>query len=254
MTSFLPPYIPLSRSVLNLQEKGFALLHRDDFFSLSEHSEYDWGNLAQSWNHLADDKYLKDGGKYRKRKHASVVVTDKSIVVPPYRPHFQPISYNALHGGMNRVFEPCDDAFLKHPAMYDFMIQLGDLFTQVLTKSKPTLTPWFVEVHQFRIDTAHGIGRPTPEGAHRDGVNFVAVLLVDRLAVSGGESRVFDAHGPQGQRFTLDTPWSLLLLDDTKVLHETTPIQPFDRSHPEKSWRDTLVLTYRQEGFLEANS
>ena len=77
---------------------------------------------------------------------------------------------------------------------------------------------------------------------------------MDRREVSGGESRVFDAHGPQGQRFTLDTPWSLLLLDDTKVLHETTPIQPFDRSHPEKSWRDTLVLTYRQEGFLEANS
>ena len=28
---------------------------------------------------------------------------------------------------------------------------------------------WFVEAHQFRIDTLHGIGRPTPEGAHRDG-------------------------------------------------------------------------------------
>ena len=118
--------------------------------------------------------------------------------------------------------------------MYDLLIQLGDLFSQVLSKEKPALTPWFVEVHQFRIDTAHGIGRPTPEGAHRDGVNFVAVLLVDRCAISGGDSRVFDAHGPQGQRFILDVPWSLLLLDDTKVLHETTPIQPLDRNHPEK--------------------
>jgi hypothetical protein len=27
-----------------------------------------------------------------------------------------------------------------------------------------------IEAHQFRIDTAEGIGRPTPEGAHRDGV------------------------------------------------------------------------------------
>ena len=31
----------------------------------------------------------------------------------------------------------------------------------------------------YRIDTAGGIGRPTPEGAHRDGVDFVAVVLVN---------------------------------------------------------------------------
>lgn len=104
---------------------------------------------------------------------------------------------------------------------------------------------WYVEAHQFRIDTTDGIGRPTPEGAHRDGVDFVAVILVGREGVKGGESRVFDAHGPQGLRFTLDQPWTLLLLDDERVIHETTPIQPLsDGGH-----RDTLVLTYRQGGF-----
>ena len=40
---------------------------------------------------------------------------------------------------------------------------------------------WFIEAHQFRIDTADGIGRPTPEGAHRDGVDLVAVFLVDLI-------------------------------------------------------------------------
>ena len=43
--------------------------------------------------------------------------------------------------------------------------------------------PWYVEAHQFRIDTTDGIGRPTPEGAHRDGVDFVAVILIQRTGI-----------------------------------------------------------------------
>jgi hypothetical protein len=105
--------------------------------------------------------------------------------------------------------------------------------------------PWYVEAHLFRIDTTDGIGRPTPEGAHRDGVDFVAVFLVDRVAIKGGETRVFEAEGPAGIRFTLSEPWSLLLLDDARVIHESTPIQPVgDGGH-----RDTLVLTFRAGGF-----
>ena len=105
--------------------------------------------------------------------------------------------------------------------------------------------PWFVEAHQFRIDTTDGIGRPTPEGAHRDGVDLVAVFLVAREGIKGGETRVFEADGPAGQRFTLTEPWSLLLLDDARVIHESTPIQPTAQG----GHRDTLVLTYRAGGF-----
>jgi hypothetical protein len=107
--------------------------------------------------------------------------------------------------------------------------------------------PCFVEAHPFRIDTTDGIGRPTPEGAHRDGVDLVVVILVARQDIKGGETRVFDSRGPQGLRFTLAEPWSALLLDDERVIHESTPIQPLkpgDAGH-----RDTLVLTFRHGGF-----
>src|ERR1700752_1412027 len=107
--------------------------------------------------------------------------------------------------------------------------------------------PWFIEAHQFRIDTASGIGRPTPEGAHRDGVDLVAVFLVGRHEIKGGESRVFEAQGPLGQRFTMTEPWTLLLLDDERVIHETTPIQPLDPAHA--GHRDTLVVTLRADAF-----
>ena len=91
-------------------------------------------------------------------------------------------------------------------------------------------------------------GKATPEGAHRDGVDLVAVFLLERHAVKGGETRVFDAEGPHGQRFTLTEPWSLLLLDYQRVIHETTPIQPVQAA----GWRDTLVITLRAQGFLDA--
>ena len=120
------------------------------------------------------------------------------------------------------------------------MLALGEVATAL-----SGVTRWHVEVHPFRIDTTDGIGRPTPEGAHRDGVDYVAVVLVARVGMKGGETRVFEADGPQGQRFTLDAPWSLLLMDDARMIHETTPIQPDGAN----GHRDTLVITWRRGAF-----
>jgi hypothetical protein len=117
----------------------------------------------------------------------------------------------------------------------------------VLSSLKPVNT-WFVEAHEFRIDTTDGIGRPTPEGAHRDGHDFVAVFILDRVGIKGGETRVFEANGSAGLRFTLSQPWSLLLMNDERMIHESTPIQPVG-AH---GHRDTLVLTYRSNGFQDS--
>ena len=119
-------------------------------------------------------------------------------------------------------------------AWQSLMRRCGEIFARV--RPSPA---WYIEAHQFRIDTASGIGRPTPEGAHRDGVDFIAIVLVDRRSVIGGETRVFRLGSAHGERFTLEEPWSALLLDDTRVVHETSPIQ----SAGEVGWRDTLVLT-----------
>jgi hypothetical protein len=69
--------------------------------------------------------------------------------------------------------------------------------------------------------------------------------MINRKNVKGGETRVFDAMGTSGQRFTLSESWSLLLLDDARVIHETTPIQPAQPG----GYRDTLVLTCRAGSF-----
>lgn len=194
------------------------------------------------WDALPPDTHLRDGGRYRRRRHSCFIVDGVAVAQVPHRPHWQPVEYNALHGGFERHFEPMPPHWVGDPAWGRLLIGLARRASALRGAQ-----PWYVEAHPFRIDTTGGIGRPTPEGAHRDGVDLVAVLLVARRDIKGGETRVFDAQGPAGLRFTLAEPFSALLLDDARMIHETTPIQPLDAAVP--GCRDTLVLTFRARGF-----
>ena len=237
-----PPYTPPAALLSQLRGHGHAVLAPEAVEALCGVDAAALQALAPSWDALPPDDYLRDGGRYRHRRHACFVVEDDALVQAPHRAHWQSLDYNALHGGMHRWFEPIEAGVVAQHAWTRTLVALARLCSQLRDTPR-----WHVEAPQFRIDTAEGIGRPTPEGAHRDGVDFVAVFLVAREGIKGGETRVFEADGPDGQRFTLLRPWSLLLLDDARVIHESTPIQPEDPASP--GHRDTLVLTYRAGGF-----
>ncbi|MFN9029179.1 MAG: 2OG-Fe dioxygenase family protein [Betaproteobacteria bacterium] len=229
-----------------LHRQGFALL---DAAALRAIGGADATSLTTAWDDLPPDPHLLDGGAYRFRRHASYTLDlPQTLVRVAHRAHWQPTDYNALHGGIERWFQPVACALDEAPAWTGLLTGLGRLFAASATQH---VERWFIEAHQFRIDTAQGIGRPTPEGAHRDGVDFVAVILVQRQRVRGGETRVFQADAPFGVRFTLVEPFSALLLDDARVIHETTPIQSAAAAGERAGWRDTLVLTYRRQGFQD---
>ncbi len=228
-----------------LRAQGYAVLSPVALCQLADCTLDELDAIKPSWEALEIDQYLKDGGRYRRRRHASFVVSGEQVSQTPHRAHWQPTEYNALHGGMQRLFAPVAPATVAEPVWAKLLQAIGGVCS-VLKGAQP----WYVEAHQFRIDTENGIGRPTPEGAHRDGVDFVAILFVGRANIKGGESRVFEANGPGGQRFTLSQPWTLLMLDDARVIHESTPVQPTAGV----GYRDTLVLTYRAGGFQQAES
>jgi hypothetical protein len=235
-----PTYAAAGEAAALLRSRGHAVLSPAGVATLAGCELAQLEALAPSWDDLPPDTYLKDGGRYRRRRHSCFVAEGAALRQVPHRAHWQPVEYNALHGGMQRWFEPMQPDVVAAPAWQGLLAGLGRVCSQARGERA-----WAVEAHQFRIDTTDGIGRPTPEGAHRDGVDVVAVFLVAREGVKGGETRVFEADGPAGLRFTLTEPWSLLLLDDAKVVHETTPIQPTAPG----GHRDTLVLTYRAGGF-----
>ena len=220
---------------------GHAVVGPAGFATLAASSVAELDRLRPSWDALPPDTYLRDGGRYRRRRHSCFVAEGDRVEQVAHRAHWQPLEYNALHGGLERWFEPIETAVIAHPAWAPMLRS----FARLATALRQGVSTWYAEAHQFRIDTTDGIGRPTPEGAHRDGVDLVAVVLVGRDGIKGGETRVFDADGPTGLRFTLQEPWSCLLLDDARMIHESTPIQPLE-SH---GHRDTLVVTLRGGGF-----
>jgi hypothetical protein len=236
-----PPLTDPSLLVSTLRDRGYAVMSAQGLCQYVHASEGQFEAWRASWDALPPDTYLRDGGRYRSRRHSCFVVEGQAVRPVPHRAHWQPVEYNALHGGIERWFEPMTADVVASPAWQRLLAGLAGACSSLKGPQA-----WYVEAHQFRIDTTDGIGRPTPEGAHRDGVDFVAVILVGRDGIKGGETRVFEAHGPHGIRFTLSEPWSLLLLDDERVIHETTPIQPLGEV---AGHRDTLVLTFRSGGF-----
>jgi hypothetical protein len=202
----------------------------------------DWSRFVATWNELELDRYMGDGGRYRRRRHAVYTATvGGAIVRATHQPHYQSRDYNALNGGVARWFEPIDAA-----------VGQGETMNAILTCSRAAFETlagprdWHVEVHQFRIAARAGEeGRPTPEGIHRDGVDYVLVLLVDRQNIASGVTTVHRLDGHELGSFTLTEPLDAALLDDSRVAHGVTPIVPVDATRP--AYRDVLVVTWRQE-------
>jgi hypothetical protein len=242
--TFDPTHPALQACIQDLRQQGWSLLASSAIRSAFSLHDDAATAFIDSWNQLPADEHLADGGRYRFRRHASLLQTfaPDALAAVPYRPHWQPLAYNKLHGGRFRHFAPITDTVAADPLYTRLVAGIGALFRQVHDTNT-----WHVETHQFRIDASLGRGLPTPEGAHRDGVDFVALLLIQRGTLEGGVTSIHTLDGKTLAQTTLAQPWSLMLLDDNRVAHATTPIEAAGATPV----RDTLVITYRQAGFLE---
>lgn len=199
---------------------------------------HDWAAFQDSWNRLERDRYMADGGSYRERRHATYSAPASGAMrQEPHRPHYQSLAYNPLNGGVARHFAPIEPDIAQGPVLDALLSCCRDLFDGLAPARD-----WHIEVHQFRIDAARSGATPTPEGVHRDGVDFVFMMLVRRLNIQGGETRIRDQAGRTLARFTLATPFDTAIVNDARVLHGVTPVTPQDPVQP--AWRDVLVVTF----------
>lgn len=232
---------PSTSAVSRIREQGFAFVPGEDMLAFLRGMPGDWDAFAASWNDLALDTHLPDGHRYRRRRHATLSTAkgEASFRIEPRQPHYQSTDYNKLVGGIERWFEPVRPEILG-----------GDTFRRVVGfclalfgRFRPEAT-WRIECHQFRIEARAGAaGLPTPEGVHRDGVDFVLVMLVNRSNIESGTTTMHAPDGTPLGAFTLAAPFDAALVDDARVMHGVTAVHPVDPGRP--AHRDVLVVTLK---------
>jgi len=203
----------------------------------------DWERFAASWDDLALDLHMADGGRYRRRRHAVYIApADGPLERQPHQPHYQSLDYNSLNGGIARWFEPV----LPQAADSHCLRSLLEFCRELFGKLSPEVARWRVEMHQFRIEARAGMaGQPTPEGVHRDGVDWVLGLLVRRHNIASGVTTIHRPDGSPLGSFTLAAPCDATLVDDNRVYHGVTAVEPLDPAQP--AHRDVLVVTFKRE-------
>jgi hypothetical protein len=235
-----------------LKREGFHFLHATEMQAMltcvGGVEPGGWSAFASSWHNMPVDTYMGDGGRYRSRRFAVFTAQPEhsDVLRAPHAPHYQELQFNLLNGGVERWFEPIPPEVTDTASFRSILLCCRDLFDALTPDST-----WHVEVHQIRIEAdATFTGQPTPEGAHRDGVDWVLVLLVNRTNVAQGETTVYDLEQRSLGSFTLTAPLDAALVNDKRVLHGVTPVEPLDPTQP--AHRDVLVVTFRRVETAEA--
>lgn len=239
----LPPPVAMRDQVIEgLRDPGFMRLEAAAMLRLlGEEASAHWDSFGTLWNDLGEDRYMADGGRYRRRRYAAFAHADGRLIRKPHQPHFQSRDYNPLNGDVQRWFGPVLTETEEHPVTCALLALCAVLFAAADTGSPNPR--WGIEFHQFRIETTRNhIGRPTPEGLHRDGVDWVFVMLLCRQNVRDGLTVIGAPDGTRLGSFLLRDPGDAVLLNDHHILHGVTEIHAIDPALP--AYRDVLVVTF----------
>jgi hypothetical protein len=223
-----------------LQEQRFLFLSGDVLGDILAVTPKDVTAFADHWKRLTLDQYMGDGGTYRYRRYGEF---DAPANAPrrqlPHGPYIQPKYINGLNGGVSRSFDPLEPSFVADPLVN----RLLDWMTIVCNQAEGSTLNWNIRLHPYRIIASSAqVGNPTPEGLHRDGVDYIVSMMVSRFNVEGGESTVTDNHRQVLWRRSLQKPMDIVIGQDALTMHAVTPV---DRLDPlQEAWRDVLVIAF----------
>ncbi len=231
-----------------LQKKKYALISADKFF-FPANLETDKQLFWRDWENLNPDKYLENGARFRLRRFCYMYFVPAFAEILPFppMPYFQSSKLNTYAGDIQREFAPVLNSTLHNKFLHE-LIKWN--FQQLPVKREKSYKPWKVDVHQIRIvTTPDEEGKPTPEGIHRDGEDFVCIHLIKRENVIGGVNTIYDDYKNPLESKTLQQPLDSIILCEPMVMHGVSPIRP--KNLDKKAFRDVLLIGYSYDPKLK---
>ncbi|THF56237.1 2OG-Fe dioxygenase family protein [Pseudothauera rhizosphaerae] len=227
--------------VKSVSDDAYHFIGCEEFCTHFRADSAEWDEFSACWDGLTQDLYMNDQGLYRYRRYGEFLflISERQLVQLPHGPYHQPEYINNLNGGVMRNFDPLDHVFVKNGFFKGLMEDLSLMFGAV----EGGVEKWNIKLHPYRIRAAVGMqGRPTPEGVHRDGVDYIAVLMIRRKNIIGGETCVTTNDGVPLRALTLARPKDMLVFDDRRVMHGVSPIECVADSCD--AYRDVLVVAF----------
>jgi hypothetical protein len=223
-----------------LQQQSFLFLTGGTLGSILSVTPEDVATFANCWSNLTLDRHMGDGGTYRYRRYGEFETrpgTPRRQL--PHGPYEQPKYINNLNGGVSRLFDPLEHSFVSNLLLN----RLLDWLTHLYDQCEGAPQRWNIRLHPYRVvANSTEAGNPTPEGLHRDGVDYIVSLLVMRNNVVGGESSITDNQGQVLWERTLQEPLDIVIGQDLQTMHAVTPVTP---ANPRMAaWRDVLVVAF----------
>jgi len=230
-----------------LVSQGYAILQGPNVMSASwgkllNQQKAAWDEFHQSWNDLPPDNFLSDGGHYRYRRYSvfNWLTSESKLQLLPHEPHYQSTYRNNMNGGIYREYEPFKASTIASPLLTNIIHYVASRITLKSEKE------WRIQAHQFRIQAnADEAGQPTPEGIHRDGADFILIMVLDRKNIRGGVNHIYDDAKRLVFGGILENAGDAVLIDDRIVWHGVSEVYPIDDSKP--AHRDVLVLTFHHD-------
>lgn len=160
-------------------------------------------------------------------------MTRGDLVQLPHQSFVQKSEYNVLLGDVERDYLELDSDLTATESFKNIVRRFLDGCRFLPDGSE-------IGVHQIRIISERDhVGRPSPEGVHIDGFDFVGIFCVERRDIKGGETYLYESKDGEPVYRTMLEPGDLLVFDDRQMYHYTAPI--FTDSL--QGWRDVFILT-----------
>ncbi|MGB1236947.1 MAG: 2OG-Fe dioxygenase family protein [Pseudomonadales bacterium] len=203
----------------------------DFFLQLGQLSQESVAVLAPSFDNLPGSDYLD--GAYRLRRYSHFKFDGETLLELPAKAFSQSDDLNTFQGNVAREYQSVEADIVASDAFKELFVNFKSMAN--IADETP------IEVHQIRILANANESTPVaPEGVHQDGFDRLAVFVIARQNVSGGEVCVHcDKEQAPIFKHSFDKG-EFVVLNDKRFWHSAGELVA---QEDDKAFMDVIVLT-----------